>query len=215
MRAAGTAPTARCFTTVSNWRHLLIGGLLLLLVGCGNQPNPPQRSNPIDLPAGKASLDFVGALTGQVTEIRKSECGAKKAGTQVDFYGSIYFQLSGTWYSLEMVTLNPLPPSAKEGYAGPGSYTASALLRDVVVLPSATLHGPHTWGANPDYLTTLKITSQPTSLQVGSLQGDLTHRTPSNQMALWPMRSGQSGPASYPRPDDSAIVHVVGSWSCS
>src|SRR5438132_1335066 len=83
-----------------------------------------------DLPAGKATLDFSGALIGHVTEIRKSECGAKKVGTQADFYGSIYFQLSGTWYSLEMVTLNPLPPSAKEGYSGPGSYTASALLRD-------------------------------------------------------------------------------------
>src|SRR5438128_10198725 len=105
MRAAGTAPTARCFTAVSNWRHLLIGGLLLLLVGCGNQPNPPQRSHPIDLPAGKATLDFSGALIAHVTEIRKSECGAKKVGTQADFYDCVYFELSGAWPRRERLSL--------------------------------------------------------------------------------------------------------------
>jgi hypothetical protein len=190
-------------------------GLSLLVVGCGSQPNPPQRPNPADLPAAQANLDFSGALIGHVSEVRISQCGSKKAGTQADFYGEIYFRLSGTWYSLEMVTINPLPPSANEGYSGPGSYSANALLRDLVVLPSATLHGAHAWGANPDYLTTLQVNSQPTSLRVGSLQGDLMHRTASNQIVLWPMRSDQSGPASYPRPDDSAMVNIVGSWSCS
>lgn len=197
---------------------MALSGLSVLLIGCGNQhnpPNPAQRPNPAELPAAKANLDLSGALTGHVTEVRIAQCESKKAGTQADFYASIYFQLSGTWYSLEMVTLNPLPPSANEGYSGPGKYSASALLRDVVVLSSATLHGAHAWGANPDYLTTLRVNGQPTSLQVGSLHGDLMHPSPSNEVALWPMRSDQSGAASYPRPDDSAIVHVVGSWVCS
>lgn len=196
---------------------MAVAVLSVLLGGCGNQPNPPNpahRPNPAELPAASADLDFSGALTGHVTEVRIAQCESKKAGTQSDFYASIYFRLSGTWYSLEMVTLNPLPPSANEGYSGPGQYSASALLRDVVVLSSATLHGAHAWGANPDYLTTLHLSGPPTSLRVGSLRGDLMRRTPNNKIVLWPMRSDQSGPASYPRPDDSAIVHVVGSWSC-
>jgi len=194
---------------------MAVAGLSLLVVGCGNQPNLPQRPNPAELAAAKADLDFSGALTGHVSEVRNAQCASKKAGTQADFYASVYFRLSGTWYSLEMVTLNRFPPSANEGYSGPGTYFASALLRDVVVLSSATLHGAHAWGANPDYLTTLQVSSQPTSLQVGSVQGDLMHRTSSKEIVLWPMRSDQSGPAPYPRPDDSAMVHVVGSWSCS
>src|SRR2546423_1802779 len=189
--------------------------LCVVLVGCANQPSPPQRPNPAELPAATADLDVSGALTGHVSEVRIGQCGSKKAGTQADFYAEIYFRLSGTWYSLEMVTLNPLPPAASEGYLGPGTYSASALLRDLVVLSSATLHGAHAWGANPEDLTSLQVKNQPTLLEVGSVRGDGMHRTASNEIDLWPMRSDQSGPASYPRPDDSAMVHVVGSWSCS
>src|SRR2546423_7469677 len=116
--------------------------LCVVLVGCANQPSPPQRPNPAELPGATADLDVSGALTGHVSEVRIGE-----------------------------------------GYLGPGTYSATALLRDLVVLSSATLHGAHAWGAN--------------------------------QIVLWPMRSDQSGPASYPRPDDSAMVHGVGSWSCS
>src|SRR6266851_1949225 len=118
---------------VSSWKCMSVAGLSLLVVGCSNQPNPPQRPNPAELPAAKADLDFSGALSGHVSEVRIAQCGSKKAGTAVDFYASVYFRLSETWYSLEMVTLNPLPPSAKEGYSGPGTYPANALLRDVVV----------------------------------------------------------------------------------
>src|ERR1700686_2522601 len=103
-----------------SWKRIAVAGLSVLVVGCGNQSDPAQRPNPAALPAAKADLDFAGALTGHVSEVRIDQCGSKKAGAQADFYASIYFQLAGTWYSLELVTLNPLPPSAKEGYSGPG-----------------------------------------------------------------------------------------------
>ncbi len=161
-------------------------------------------------------------MSGHVSEVRLEKCSSRKDGTGTDFYASVYFQLGGQWYYLQLIGANripPPPPNDDASYTGPGLYRALLDFREVLALPGRIIIGEHAWGPGwePADVPALTVAPAEEMVKIGSFPWADRYRyqpTLSDEVQLWPKRPDQSGPPQFPAPTPDQVIRLRGSWNC-
>lgn len=184
----------------------------LMMAACGSPPQPDANARPTtpsSLPQAAADLQFSGALTGRVTEVRVERCASRADGSLTHFYASVYFQLDGQWYSLQLISQNPYPRGATSGYAGPGTYSVDSDFREVEVSSSGITIGRRAWGSPVQRIMTMRIDAEGTRISMGMVG---PNGTVGEAAELWPKRPTDTAPPPDPTPSSDRIVRASG-WS--
>ena len=204
--------------------------LLLLFVSCGGssggssgkQGPSDLPQSPTDLPKAQADLTLSGAIEAHLTEVRAQDCGPYRSGGQQVFHASQLFQWRGTWYALSATSDYPVrdgkvvPPA---GYSGPGSYTATLYMRELVVGSGGLVTGKRIWWNGYRHGPVVTVSSDQRGVAIRGADPDpadpngyLLVFTPSAE--LWPTPPGLTAPFPSPVPSPDQLVLMSGSWRC-
>jgi hypothetical protein len=183
-----------------------------LAVACGSQPDPNARPTSLaSLPLAAADIQFSGALTGRVAQVRVERCAARQDGARTNFYASVYFQLGDQWYSLQLITQNPFPRGSTSGYVGPGTYSVDDDFRDVQVNSGGITIGNRAWGSPVQRIMTMAPTADGKRVTMGMVGAG---GAVGEEVELWPKRPTDTAPPPEPTPTADQIVLARGWWNC-